>query len=70
MLKQKGIYNVMPFPKNNQPLISLDLWFNHNWNDEIKPILTHIKEEYNLKIENVKISYSINNIHIKSKRKH
>lgn len=70
MLNQKGIKKVVPFiPNSHQYIISIDIWFDHNWNNEITPILTQLKVLNKYKIESIKIAFNIKNIHIKLKRK-
>ena len=45
--------------------LTIDLWFNKDWNTEIKPILLHLKAMQNFKIYSLKIAFKIKNIHIK-----
>ena len=49
--------------------LTIDLWFNKDWNTEIKPILLHLKAIQNFKISSLMIAFKINNIHIKFQRK-
>ncbi len=45
--------------------LTIDLWFNKDWNNQIKPILLHLKAIQNFKISSLMIAFKIKNIHIK-----
>ena len=49
--------------------LTIDLWFNKDWNTEIRPILLHFNAMQNCKISSLHIAFKINNIHIKFQRK-
>jgi uncharacterized sodium:solute symporter family permease YidK len=64
LTKISGIDQVTPcFDKSLN--LTIDLWFNKDWNTEIKPILLHLKAIQNFKIYSLKIVFRIKNIHIK-----
>lgn len=68
LTKINGIELVTPsFDESSN--LTIDLWFNEDWTNEIKPILLHLKVIQNFKISSLLIAFKIKNIHIKLQRK-
>jgi len=68
LVKINGIDLVTPsFDESSN--LTIDLWFNKDWNTEIKPILLHFNAMQNFKISSLHIAFKIKNIHIKFQHK-